>query len=201
MSSRESVTEWLDKLTHRDSRAAENLWNRYIQRLVRLARTRLRASPRRAADEEDVAVNAFASFCNGVEEGRFAKLDDRDDLWKVLVVLTERKAVDLIRREGAQKRGGGDVRGESALDAQRDIESPGAGVSQIPDDVPTPAFAAAFAEQLERSLAMLEDDALRRIARDRLYGYTNKEIAKRLDVSLRTVERGLQLIRRIWSEG
>ena len=43
------------------------------------------------------------------------RLDDRGDLWQVLVMLTKRKAIGLLRREQAAKRGGGQVRGESAL--------------------------------------------------------------------------------------
>lgn len=53
-----------------------------------------RGSPCRVADEEDVVAVAFASFCRGIAANRFAVLDDRDDLWQVLVVLTERKAVE-----------------------------------------------------------------------------------------------------------
>ena len=62
MSSRESVTEWLKQLKHGESQAAQKLWQRYIERLVRLARKHLRTTPRRVADEEDVAVAAFAEF-------------------------------------------------------------------------------------------------------------------------------------------
>ena len=46
---------------------------------------------RRAADEEDVALSAFDSFCRGAEQGRFPQLDGRDDLWHLLVVITVRK--------------------------------------------------------------------------------------------------------------
>jgi DNA-directed RNA polymerase specialized sigma24 family protein len=44
------------------------------------------------------------------------------------------------------------------------------------------------------------DPALRQIAQLRLDGYTNIEIATRLGCALRTVERRLELIRRIWNE-
>src|SRR5262245_56875046 len=91
-----SVTIWLDKLRVGDSLAAQKLWQGYFHRLVGLARAKLRSLPRRSADEEDVALSAFDSFCRGVEVGRFPKLDDRDDLWQVLFMITERKAMDLI---------------------------------------------------------------------------------------------------------
>ena len=81
-----------------DAAAAGPLWEAYFARLVAVARGRLRAAPRAAADEEDVALSAFDSFCRGVEGGRFPRLGDRDDLWQVLFVITDRRA--LILRSG-----------------------------------------------------------------------------------------------------
>ena len=102
-----SVSRWFDPLRAGDPVAAQRLWERYFSRTVSLARKKLQGSPRRAADEEDVALLAFASFCKGVEEGRFPRLDDRDDLWRLLGTLTARKAAHLRRDEGRLKRGGG----------------------------------------------------------------------------------------------
>jgi len=66
-----SVTQWIDRLKgRRPGRGPEDL-ERYFRRLVGLARKKLRAAPRRAADEEDVALSAFDSFCRGAEQGRF----------------------------------------------------------------------------------------------------------------------------------
>lgn len=95
-------------------------------------------------------------------------LDDRDDLWQVLVVLTERKAVDQLRREQAAKRGGGCVRGESALNVAPPGHSTEDGLDQLVDYRPTPEFAAQIAERLEHLLDVLNDDTLRRIACDKL---------------------------------
>ena len=93
-----SVTMWLHQLRDGDSLAAQKLWESYYCRLVRLARSKLRAMPRRSADEEDIALSAFDSFFRGVEAGRFPQLNDRDDLWQVLFMITERKAFDHIER-------------------------------------------------------------------------------------------------------
>jgi hypothetical protein len=63
------------------------------------ARHKLRGVPRRAADEEDVALSAFDNFCRAAEHGRFPDLADRDDLWQLLLVLTDRKRwLQLIRQ-------------------------------------------------------------------------------------------------------
>src|SRR5205085_5062686 len=92
MSGDETVTYWLGQFQAGDRAAAQRLWERYFRRLVGLARKRLEGAPRQAADEEDVALSAFDSFCRGAERGRFPRLEDRNDLWRVLVTLTVRKA-------------------------------------------------------------------------------------------------------------
>src|SRR5690349_4606330 len=91
-----SVTRWIGSLKAGDADAAQRLWERYFGALVRLAYARLRGAPRAAADEEDAALSAFDSFCRGAARGRYPRLDDRDDLWRLLVVITERKALDQI---------------------------------------------------------------------------------------------------------
>src|SRR6266446_6848736 len=115
MTSSGSVTHWIQLLQAGEDAAARELWERYFRRLVGLARTQLQGAARRVADEEDVALSVFASFCRGLEEGRFAQLADRDNLWKVLVVLTARKALRLVQHERRQKRGGGNVLAEADL--------------------------------------------------------------------------------------
>src|SRR5207237_8366739 len=109
MDSASSVSEWIDRLKAGDPVAVECLWGRYFERLVGLARNQLRGTPRRAADEEDVALSAFDSFCRGMERGCFPELLDRHSLWRLLVTLTLRKANALRREEQRQKRGGGRV--------------------------------------------------------------------------------------------
>src|SRR5262249_33221759 len=106
MSSDDSVTGWLGRLRTGDPVAAQQLWQRYFQRLVQLARQRIQSVSRRGADDEDMALSAFASFCRHVAEGRWPQLQDRDNLWRLLVVLTARKASHLVRAERSLKRGG-----------------------------------------------------------------------------------------------
>jgi hypothetical protein len=116
MSTTESVSYWIGKLKNGERAAVQRLWERYFRRLVGLVRTKLRSAPRSlAADEEDVALSAFDSFCRHAEEGRFPRLQDRDDLWQVLVLVAVRKAANLVIHERRQKRGGGKVVHASAL--------------------------------------------------------------------------------------
>ena len=196
-----SVTHWIGDLKAGDVAAAQPLWERYFARLVQLARAKLRATrrPPGIEDEEDAALSAFNSFCAGAAKGRFPLLSDRDDLWRLLVVITARKACAQVQRRTRQKRGGGRVLDESALPGGLTDEA-AAGFDFVAGSEPTPEFAAMFAEEYERLLAALDDDALRQVALDRMEGYTNDEIAGRLGCARRTVARRLDLIRKIWSE-
>lgn len=192
----ESVTVWLHDLKSGQSLAAARLWERYYGQLVRLASQALRNSSRRVADEEDVAIAAFASFCRGAEAGRFPRLEDRDDLWQVLVMLVTRKAANQVKHARRQKRGGDSLRGESVWEA---LENCG-GIEGVAGHEPRPEFAQEVAEECERLLDRLGNNVLRRVAVAKMEGYTNNEIASQLGVQPRTVERKLRLIREIWFE-
>ncbi len=189
----DSVTHLLTQLKAGQESSVEKLWERYFHRLVALARTRLPAACRRAADEEDVALSAFASFCRGFDAGRFPRLDDRDNLWRVLLTLVTRKASHLLRDARRGKRDILRLLDEASLDER--------GMDQFVDEELTPAFAAEVAEECERRLDALENDELRQVAILKMEGYANGEIAEQMDCAPRTVDRRLQLIRDLWIEG
>jgi DNA-directed RNA polymerase specialized sigma24 family protein len=186
-----SVTNWLDHLAQGHSLAGQQLWQRYFQQLVALARRKLANTPRRVADEEDVALSAFDSFLRGVEKGRFPELSSREELWRLLVVLTARKASHLRRDLGRVKRGG-QVSFEP-LDEELLLD-------ELLAKEPDPAFAAEMMEQCEMLLRKLPDEELRKIAIRRMEGETVEEIAVALDYAPRSIKRKLQLIRSFWIE-
>src|SRR5262245_9957063 len=97
----------LQQLREGNSISAQRLWELYFQRLVEIARRKLRGRMRMVGDEEDVALSAFKSFCRGIEGGKFPDLNDRSDLWNLLVTITVHKVIHLIRYEDREKRGGG----------------------------------------------------------------------------------------------
>ena len=198
VSNDDSVTLWLDGIKAGDPVDIQRLWNRYFQRLVRLAGAKLPSHCRRAFDEEDVALSAFQSFCERAGRGQFPLLDDRDDLWRVLATITVRKALDTMRHQTRQKRGGGRVLGESALLARE--AGDGEGLNEVLSREPTPEDAARFTEDYQHFLAKLADPALLSVALRRLEGQTAQEIATASKVSTKTIERKLKLIRSIWSQ-
>jgi DNA-directed RNA polymerase specialized sigma24 family protein len=191
-----SVTYWLQQLTAGDRGTVERLWQRYYPRLVGLARSRLQGLPALQSDAEDVALSAFDNFCRGAEGGRFPDLNDRDDLWQLLVVLTARKATDRVRHALREKRGGGRVHTLSA--PLGDPDTVGPLFAELIARDPDPQFAAAAAEEYRRLLASLDDPVLRAVAVGKMEGFTNGELARRLSLSVPTVERKLRLIRKVW---
>jgi DNA-directed RNA polymerase specialized sigma24 family protein len=192
-SSAGSVSQWVDQLRAGDEAAAQRLWECYFQRLVALARSKLRGAARRAADEEDVALSAFDSFCRGAEQGRFPDLSDRNNLWRLLVVITSRKAYDLVQHEHRQKHGGGAVLDEAGLGGP-------AGLDQVVDGEPTPEFAALVAEECRRLMDRLTSAELRAVALWKMEGYSVDEIAAKLGCAPRTVDRKLWVIRGLWEQ-
>ena len=190
MSPSGSVTAHIKCLLNGDSDGPRHLWERYYPRLVRLARARLRGARRLVADEEDIVLSAFDSFCRGASRGRFPRLDDRESLWRLLALITARKALDLIEYEHRARHG----------DALRGDDSARAHADAVFSREPGPAEAALAADELRRLFERLGDDRLRAIAAWKLEGHTNDEIARLLDRSPGTVERKLQLIRLIWSQ-
>jgi DNA-directed RNA polymerase specialized sigma24 family protein len=193
---RGSITRWIEGVRDGDPEAVQAIWERYFEKLVRFARKKLQGFPRSVEDEEDLALKAFASFCDASRRGRFPYVRDRNDLWRILLRLTARKAVDLIRY---QRRGKAKVLGESGLSALGAAREDGPGLGEVIDDEPTPEFAAMVAEETRHLLERLGDPSLQALAVAKMEGYRDEEIARQLDCSVRTVQRRLLLIRRKWS--
>jgi len=200
VSNGESVTRWLHGVKAGDNADIQELWNRYFQRLVRLAGTKLPGYCRRAFDEEDVAIGAFQSFCDRAGRGQFTQLNDREDLWRVLSTLTVRKAILMTRHQTRQKRGGGRVLGESAFQVHGGATATGGGMAEILSNEPTPDDAARFTDAFDHLINRLKDPTLKTIARRKLKGHTVEEIGAGLGASARTIDRKLRLIRAIWEE-
>jgi RNA polymerase sigma factor (sigma-70 family) len=186
-----TVTTWIHLLQAGETQAAQRLWERYFPRLLEVARAKLYGTAKQVADEEDVALSAFHNFVQAVAQKQIPQLGSRDDLWRALVLITAGKAVDQRRRQQSRKRGGG--RPPDRLSDWQEVD-------QVVGVEPDPAFAAQIAEEFQALLGRLADDRLREIALLKLEGYTNEEIAERLNCSPRSVTRRLTVIRRIWEE-
>lgn len=187
-----SVTYYMNQLREGNRDGTDELWRRFYSRLVRLAHNRMNAKFRRATSGEDVAAIAIAECFKSLEEGRFPELEGRDDLWNRLAQITERRALNEIRRQTSQKAGGGKVVGESVF--LRADESIPPGIDGIAGKEPTAEYVDQFSLTVSELLTGLNDQ-LREIAILKMQGYTNREISVRVKVSIATVERKLAILR------
>jgi DNA-directed RNA polymerase specialized sigma24 family protein len=195
----QEFADLLDSVRDGDDQAIAKLWDDYYQQLVRIAAKRLPTNLRRTGDEEDIALSAFNSFIAGIRQDNFPDLSGRDNLWGLLITLTGRKVHAHLRHQTRQKRGGGTVRGESVfLDHAGDLKA--GGIGGVAGDGQPADIHAELAEACDELLSQLDDVQLKQIAVMRMDGYLVDEIAERLELSKRAVERRLQLIRRTWTE-
>ena len=187
-----SVTHWIGQVKEGGESVAEKeLWDHYFSRLAALASEKLRDLPPHLRDEEDLALSALNSFFTRAKQDGFPHLHDRADLWRLLAKITVRKTFHQRQDAHAQKRGGGQEQGNS--DFAEDLH-------KIAANEPTPGMLAVFNEEYQRLMGAL-DEELQQVARFKLEGYTNAEIASAIGRVERTVERKLDHIRKIWALG
>jgi len=180
----ESTTHWILEIGAGNRDAATELWNRYYDRLVRFARQRLSTAPRAAADEEDVALSAFNCFYQAIEEGRLRELQDSESFWRLLITITAHKAISRIRHERC------DCRDYRRIDGAASKLLEGNESNELDPD-----FVVETIDTCREWLERLGDGSLRLVAIRRLEGYSNPDIARELNCSIKTVERKLNLIR------
>jgi len=190
---------WICNLKAGDSQALELLWKQYFAKLSSLIRKRLGSLQLRAADEEDIALSALNSLCAGLGEDKFPRLGDREDLWKILLTIAFRKTNDYRDYFFAQKRGGGDQRGDSVF-AGADQSGLPVGMAQFAARDPSPELLATLTDTITTLFAQLDEPLLLAVARHKIDGYTNEEIATKLECTTRTVERKLERIRQVWTD-
>ncbi len=194
MSHEGSVTRWLREFKAGDDYAATRLWERYYRRMRGLANKQLGNARRRVADEDDAAISAFADFCSQAKREGFKQgLEDREDLWQLLALLTKRRAIDHYRKE--VRRG---EAGESVLVSPGDSHVTGAQNVESSVTV-TPDVAVQTMEDCDRLLELLPDEPMRQIACLKLEGFNNHEISDRVGIALRTVERRIGRIKSLWA--
>jgi eukaryotic-like serine/threonine-protein kinase len=178
-------TELLRRLAAGDELAAATIFERYVERLTRLARSRLAAKLAARVDPEDIVLSAYRSFFVAVRQGRFC-LRSGGDLWRLLVEVTLHKLYHHVEFHLAQRRS---TRREQATPLTAAFEAHIA-------NGPTPDEVVAAADELEFLLEQL-DERSQQVVELRLQGREYEEIADRLSCSERTVRRSINLARRL----
>jgi RNA polymerase sigma factor (sigma-70 family) len=192
-----SVTRSIQQLKAGELDAFQKIWEHYFEELLEVARGVMRQRKHWSViDEDDIVQNARGFPKNKSYEG----VNSRESLWPILVAITKFKVADNFRRENAAKRGAGRVVSEAALDRDNN-DSGHLGLAQlVADGSPTPHDIVEMSEQLSVLLDLLPRDDLKQIARLHLEGWKNHEIAEEMELSTRSIERKLALVREAWLE-
>lgn len=196
MAGEDSVTQWIAGVRTGSDEAIGRFVDRYYEPIVRLVQQRLPPVARRGGDGEDVALSALDSFVARARHGEFPQLENRDDLWRILVTISKRKAAKHIAHETAQKRGGGKIRGESVFQ-QLDGPAPN-GLEDFPERTDSSGDSANLLECAAEILEFLDslgDETMRRIAIWKSHGLSDEQISQELNCSVRTVERKRRRLR------
>ena len=197
MESNEAVTFFIHELQQGKRGNEGRVWEHFYRRLLPLARKHLDQRVKRVVDEEDIAARAIDECFRQLEAGKVPCIVDRGNLWALLATITERRARNANRNMMCEKRGGGNVRGHSAF--IKPGESSVNGFEQIAGVEPIPELAVDLAEQLELHMSILPPIE-HQVAKLKLHGFTNREIAVKLNCAVVTVERKLNRIRRRWAQ-
>ena len=176
---------------------AQAIWESYLPKLMRVIESKLRNSSKRIIDSDDIAQNAMLSLFRGLKEHKFDSLENRDELWALLIIITARKVTRERRREMAEKRGRGTTRGESAFIVAGRIDDC-YGINQVLDENQMPESASRVLKTYEELLPQISDQKTRNTAMLRMEGYTNPEIAEKMKCSVVRVEQRISKIRKVW---
>jgi RNA polymerase sigma factor (sigma-70 family) len=175
--------------------AAQAIWQRYSDQLLRVAAATLFDGVRAREDEQDVVQDAFASFCQRQQRGDY-QLDGRNGLLSLLVTITARKACNINHHHQAQGR---DYRQEQRVHAAEPSDSVSSWLlEQIDSAQASPQMAAIFREEFTRHLAMLSDEVRRAVVLCWVEGQTRKQAAQEMKSSVRTIARCLEIARETW---
>ena len=191
----ESFQILVDEIRSGDDDAVARLWDEFFPRVLGLAAKRLEGQRARQAGEEDVALIVIESVVAAIRKGRIRKLDNRDDLWRLLAAMTRRKVIDLVRYNGVR-----DQVGESVLNHPGDSDSIHVGLARLAQGDLPPDVAVAIEGECQRLLDLLPKQAYREVAMMRVSGFTVREIAQQRGCHVTTIERQLQIIRKCWQK-
>jgi len=173
--------ELLKQFQAGQSDAATAIFDRYVERLIALARSRLGPKLKRRVDPEDIVQSAYRSFFVHAKNQEY-RLARSGDLWRLLASVTLNKLHGQIEKQTAAKR-------------SIDRESPGDfALADLKTHDPSVVEAIAVGEQLRLIVDGLSPDE-RFVLTSTLQGQCVERIAEAIGKSERTVRRLLHQAR------
>ncbi|MCA9071547.1 MAG: RNA polymerase sigma factor [Planctomycetaceae bacterium] len=180
-----SVTMLLQGMCDVDEMMTKEFWDLFFPRLVAVANKTLANQ----ADAEDIAQETLVKFWSKTQkEGELPHDLNRFEIWGFLSTMTNRQAIDFLRKNTRQKRGGGKIRSESTLAGSS--TSDGGHFDGVIGELSFHEFDLV----LEELIDALEPE-FKSVLICRMMGYTNPEIAEMLCCSERHIRRQLVALR------
>src|SRR5689334_7192581 len=173
---------WFELFKKGDETAAQELFDRYVDQVMKLARRHLNRPLAGRVDAEDIAQSVFRTFFHRARKRQF-QIDEADDLCKLLARITVHKTFRQIAFHRRTKR-----------DAHKEAREPQEMLMGRLASGPTPEEAVQFIDQLENFLTKLQPIE-RQILELRMEGHNNLEIAEKLGISDRKIRRLMERIR------
>lgn len=187
-----SVSHWLKELKTGDSLAVEAIWQRYYQKVVELAVRKMKINPDRSVDGEDIAQLAMHRFCQNATLGYYPNLDDREQLWDLLVVFTLNRIRKHLRACNTLKRSG---LNSQVFEFKR---------TKALEDLQTPEAPTIMADMVSTWMNRLDLEdrtgQLKQIAIWSMDGISGSEIARILKKRKSLILQQIRLIRLLWEE-
>jgi len=181
------LPELVESCRRGDQRAAKMLYDRYVGLLLAQAKRRLSQRLASRVEAEDIVQSVFRSFFLRLQKGEY-QFDQGEDIAKLLLRITVNKTLRQVTYHQAAKR---------AL--QQETPQPteaNEALIQVAGRDPSPEEAVAYVDEVEHFLKQLPTEA-RRIIELRLEGFSEREIAERLQISDRKVRRINERIREL----
>jgi DNA-directed RNA polymerase specialized sigma24 family protein len=190
------ITDLVERFRSGDRDAGDQLWRHFHSSLAVVARRKYSSVISAVSDEEDLVQSVFMALWKAAANHTLGNIVNRDSFWWLLLTVTKRKVLNRVEAANTQKRDTQTVH-LSELQEGRNGED-----KDLIADLksPTAEMLAALADEESRLMGLLRDDGLRQVAQFKLEGLNHREIARRLHVSYRTVERKVQLIRDLWAK-
>jgi RNA polymerase sigma-70 factor (ECF subfamily) len=170
-----------------DQQAATQLFQRYADQLIALARSRMPSKLGRRVDAEDVVQSVYRSFFAGARDGRY-ELQRGGDLWRLLVTITLHKVYRQVTQHSRDKRS---LERDQSIGPEDNLI--GLSATLLARE-PSPVEVITLVDELEQIMRQMKPQ-YRRMLELRLLGYNVFEIAAETQSGERTVRRVLDQVK------
>jgi DNA-directed RNA polymerase specialized sigma24 family protein len=188
-----SVSGWIAMIRQGKSEAMEPLVKRYFERLSKFADRRLRSGQNVSDAGEDVANLVIQNVTSAIQDGQYPALTDRNDLWLVLMIAAQRRVIDCKRNESFKEDHHTSIRNLTDL-----MESMNLDLDEYLGEEDDQQRGLELVDFWEEMIKKLPEEIMRTVASHKLQGLGNREIARKMIMTPKRIDRIVHKIRDRW---